>query len=65
MSMLTRIADGLYELVASFANRPNLLKYEAKTHACATETPLERMGKTCGAPAHAILHTGTACHAFF
>ena len=65
MSMLTRIADGLYELVTSFANRSNLLKYEAKTHACATETPLERMGKTCSAHAHSILRTDTACHAFF
>src|SRR5712691_7390438 len=50
--LLTPVASRNLELVASFAYRPNLLKYEEKTHACAASTPMERAGKTCGDHAH-------------
>jgi hypothetical protein len=55
----------IMELVASFANRANLLKYEEKTHICASSSPIERTSKTCGDYAHSVLRSSTACHAFF
>jgi len=35
------------ELVASFVNASNFLRYTEKSHACATKAPLERTGNTC------------------
>ncbi len=54
-----------HELVASFANPSDLLKYEEKTHACAARIPTEHMGKTCGDHAHFRPPSVTECHAFF
>jgi hypothetical protein len=53
------------ELVASFANRPNVLKYEEKTPVCAISTPMGHAGKTCGDHAPAVSRPAAACHAFF
>lgn len=53
------------ELVASFASRPNLLKYEQKTQVCAASPPLKRTGKTYGDHAHAVPRSAAASDAFF
>src|SRR3989442_7695656 len=47
-------------LVASFADRPNLLKYEGKMHVCAARPSRVGMSKTCSDQAHAILHIASA-----
>ena len=52
------------ELVASFADRLNLLKYGEKTHVYAASLPLERTRKRCSDHAHFVLRAATACHAF-
>src|SRR5712691_11694211 len=54
-----------YELVASFSNRSNLLKYRDKTHICASREPIERTSKTCGDHAHSVLRSSPAGYAFF
>ena len=53
------------ELVASFAHRLHLLKYQEKTHAFAVSLPLECMSKRCGNHAHVVRRAAPACHAFF
>jgi hypothetical protein len=53
------------ELVASFMNRLNLLKYGETTHACAASLPMERTRKRCGDHAPFVLRAATACPAFF
>ena len=53
------------ELVASFANRPNLLKYEEKTHVYVASTPLKRVGKTYGDHPHTVPRSAAASHTFF
>jgi len=53
------------ELVASFANRLNLLKYGEKMYAYAASLPLERPSKRGSDHAHSILHTAWACRALF
>src|SRR5712691_10649192 len=52
-------------LVASFADRHNLLKREEKMHAYAARTAMGCTSKTCGDHAHAILHAASACRVFF
>src|SRR3989442_14393389 len=53
------------ELVASFNNCHNTLKYQAKMHICAASTPLGRVGKTSSDPAYAVPPTAATRHAFF
>ena len=53
------------ELVASFANRLNLLKYGEKMHVYATSLPLERTSKRGSDHAYSILYAAAACRAFF
>jgi len=57
--------ESLYELVASFANPSNLLKYEKKTHACAATIPTEHTGKACCDHTYSRPISVTECHAFF
>ena len=54
-----------FELVASFANRLNLLKYGEKMHAYAANLPLERTSKRGSDHAHSIRHAASACRVFF
>jgi hypothetical protein len=58
-----RFCTVYFDLVASFANRPNLLKYEQKTHICAASTSLGRAGKTYGDHAQAVSCSVAAYHA--
>jgi hypothetical protein len=53
------------ELVASFTNRPNLLKYTEKTRVCAASTSMKRAGKTYGDHAPAVLRSIAVYHAIF
>jgi hypothetical protein len=57
--------EAVTELVASFANPSNFLKYEEKTHACAATIPTEHTGKTCCDHAYSRPISVTECHAFF
>src|SRR6266571_4910559 len=60
--------DGLLlhiELVASFANHLNLLKYKEKRHVCAVSTPIARVGNICSDHAPSVPRPAAACHAFF
>jgi|SoiMethySBSTD1v2_1073268.scaffolds.fasta_scaffold5637327_1 hypothetical protein len=59
------IYAALKELVVSFINRLNLLKYGETTHACAVSLPRERTRKRCGDHAPFVLRAATACPAFF
>jgi hypothetical protein len=52
------------ELVASFANRLNLLKYGEKTSVYTASLPMGRTSKRCSDHAHFVLHAATACRAF-
>ena len=58
-------SPGFSELVASFINRFNLLKYLEKIHAYAASLPMKRTRKRCGDHAHFVLRAATACYAFF
>ena len=53
------------ELVASFADRHNLLKREEKMHAYAARPSFECTSKTGSDHAYFILHAGSACRVFF
>jgi hypothetical protein len=53
------------ELVASFADRPNLLTYEEKMDVCAPRPSLGCPSTTCRDHAHTSLHAASACRVFF
>jgi len=53
------------QLVASFSDRPHLLKHEEKMHVYAARTSLGCASKTCSDHAHVNLHAASACHVCF
>ena len=63
-SSIKRWMDDI-ELVASFADRPNLLKCEEETHISAARTSLECTSKTGDNHAHSIPYAVSVCRVFF
>ena len=55
----------MIELVASFADRPNLLKCEEETHISAARTSLECTSKTGDNHAHSVPYAVSVCRVFF